>query len=129
MQFTANSTESSSLCSFEKEETILNLQNLTRTWLGSLPGLLLGNSAALQSFLMDISIIRILYVVRTSEQWQAAQQAEYSRMSKSDNGPNQIALLQDALSVTILVFNPKMNMIKLLSPDFLYCLNTVLFIS
>lgn len=50
-------------------------------------------------------------------------------MSKSDNGPNQIALLQDALSVTILVFNPKMNMIKLLSPDFLYCLNTFLFIS
>ena len=73
MQFTANSTESSALRSFEKEDTMLNLQNLTRTWLGSLPGLLLGNSAALRSFLMDISIIRILYVVWVSEQWQAAQ--------------------------------------------------------
>lgn len=73
LQFTANSTESSALRSFEKEDTMLNLHNLTRTWLGSLPRPLLGNSAVLRSFLMDISIIRILYVVWVSEQWQAAQ--------------------------------------------------------
>lgn len=73
MPFTANSTESSALHSFEKDDTMLNLHNLKRTWLGSLLGLLLGKSDALQSFLMDISIIRILCVGWVSLQWQEAQ--------------------------------------------------------
>lgn len=40
-----------------------------------------------------------------------------------DGGPNQVALLQDAFSITILVFSLKENMMKFLSPDFFHCLN------
>lgn len=101
---------------------MLNLHNLTRTWLGSLPGLLLGKSAALQSFFMDISIIRILYVVWVSQQWQAAQKSR-AWLLVPDDGLHQMALLQDAFSLTILVFSLNGNMMKLLSTDFFHCFN------
>lgn len=46
-----------------------------------------------------------------------------ARLLVPDDGPNQMALLQDAFSITILVFGLKGNMMKFLSPDFFHCFN------